>query len=115
MSFRRGPGRGPRPDFPRQRSGQGGSTDDRRFYTERREAKSADYICPHCRESHTYQVHWVVREKKNRLEGAANEEDRQRFAKARSYMIRTDDLLVCQNPRCRKRFEIPTLQSVVLL
>lgn len=89
--------------------------DDRRFYSERRETKPAEFTCPHCRQPASYQVGWLVREKKARLEGRVSEEDKARFAKARSYMVRTDDLLVCQNPRCRKRFEIPTLQSVVLL
>lgn len=96
-------------------SGRAGQGDDRRFYDERRETKPAEFTCPFCRQSATYQVGWLVREKKARLEGRLSEEDRARFAKACSYMVRTDDLLVCQNPRCRKRFEIPTLQSVVLL
>lgn len=30
-------------------------------------------------------------------------------------MIRVDEQVVCANPRCRKRFEIPSQQSVVLL
>lgn len=90
-------------------------TDDRRFYDERRETRPAEFTCPFCRQSASYEVGWLVRQKKARLEGRLSEEDRQRFAKARSYMVRTDDLLVCRNLRCRKRFEIPSLQSVVLL
>ncbi|MFQ5816742.1 MAG: hypothetical protein ACE5H2_02145 [Terriglobia bacterium] len=97
---------------PRPSSGQ---ADERRFYDERRETKPAQFVCPFCRQSASYQVGWLVRQKKARSEGRLSQEDQQRFAKARSYMVRTEDLLVCQNPRCRKRFEIPTLQSVVLL
>ncbi len=92
-----------------------GSPDDRRFYTERREAKPADYTCPFCRQPATYQVGWLIREKKAQLEGRVSEEEKARFAKARSYMVRMEDMVVCQNPRCRKRFEIPSLQSVVLI
>jgi hypothetical protein len=57
----------------------------------------------------------MVREKRKSLPRNASAEDRQRFAKAQSYMVRMDELLACRNPRCRKRFEIPTHQSVVLL
>ena len=39
--------------------------------------------------------------------------NRARFAKARSYMLRKDDLMACKNMRCRKRFEISGVQSVV--
>mgnify|MGYP001127075590 CR=1 FL=1 len=88
---------------------------ERRFYDEHREIKPAAFTCPFCRQSAEYEVHWLVRQKKARLEGQASEEEKQRFARARSYMVRVDDVLVCQNPRCCKRFEIPTLQSVILL
>jgi hypothetical protein len=30
-------------------------------------------------------------------------------------MVRKDDTANCQNPRCRKRFEVSGVQSVVLL
>ena len=89
--------------------------DERRFYDEHRETKPAEFTCPFCRQSAEYQVHWLVRQKKAHLASQASEEDKQRFARARSYMVRMDDILVCQNPRCRKRFEVPTLQSVILL
>ena len=57
----------------------------------------------------------AAREKKNALPRGADERDRAKFAKARSYMIRRDDLVMCKNVRCRKRFEISGLQSVVFL
>jgi len=61
-----------------------------------------------------YEVTWVVRTKKRQLPGGrADDRDRARFAKARSYMLRKDDLMACKNMRCRKRFEISGVQSVV--
>jgi len=54
-----------------------------------------------------------VRTKKRQLGGRADERDRARFAKARSYMVRKDDQMACKNMRCRKRFEITSVQSVV--
>ena len=40
---------------------------------------------------------------------------RAKFAKARDYLVRVDDMLNCPNPRCRGRFEIPNSQSVVFI
>ena len=57
----------------------------------------------------------MVRTKKRQLSGRADERDKARFAKARSYMVRKDDMLACKNLRCRKRFEISSLQSVAFL
>jgi hypothetical protein len=45
----------------------------------------------------------------------ASDDDRARFKAARDYMVRADDVVRCSNPRCGKRIEITTLQSVVLL
>lgn len=86
---------------------------ERDFYQERQESKPAQFTCPHCRQSGEYSVRWLVREKKKELPRGASAEDRARFAKARSYMVRVDEQLAC--PRCRKPFEVPTQQSVVLL
>jgi len=33
-----------------------------------------------------------------------NEHDRARYQKSRDYMVRIDDMLMCKNMRCRKRF-----------
>jgi len=87
--------------------------DEREFFDERPEKKTATLNCPHCRESAEYEVIWLVRTKKRQLSGRADERDRARFAKLRTYMVRRDDLLGCKNVRCRKRFEITSLQSVV--
>ena len=88
---------------------------ERDFYQERQESKTVQYTCPSCREAHEYTVRWLVREKRKELPRGASAEDRQRFAKARSYMVRVDEQMACRNLRCRKRFDIPTQQSVVLL
>ena len=50
--------------------------------------------------------------KRKELPRGAGEEDKKRFAKAQSYMVRLDDLAVCY--KCRKRFEL-TGQSTVLV
>ena len=89
--------------------------DERDFYVESQSTKPANLNCPHCRQSESYEIRWIVRTKKNSLPPRANEEDKRKFAKARSYMVRTDDLVMCKNTRCRKRFEVSGLQSVVLL
>lgn len=88
---------------------------ERQFYQERQEIRPAQFACPFCRQMGQYDVRWLVREKRKQLPPGAGAEDRQRFARARSYMVRVDEQLACRNPRCRKRFEIPTQQSVVLL
>ena len=87
--------------------------DERDFFEERAEKKTATLSCPHCRQSSEYEITWLVRSKKRQLPSRADERDRARFAKARSYMLRKDDLMACKNLRCRKRFEITTVQSVV--
>ena len=85
--------------------------DERNFYTERQETKTLALMCPHCKREDNYPVRWLVRSKRNDLPRGANDEDRKRFANARSYMVRLDELVACR--KCRKRFEL-TGQSVVL-
>ena len=87
--------------------------EERDFFDEKQEKKLSSLNCPHCRQAAEYEVTWVVRTKKRQLSGRADERDRARFAKARSYMLRKDDLMACKNMRCRKRFEISGVQSVV--
>ena len=48
-----------------------------------------------------------------RKSGGANEHDRMRYQKSRDYMVRIDDMLACK--KCRRRFEIPSSQSVVFI
>jgi len=89
--------------------------EERAFFDERPEQRTHTLTCPHCRESNEYPVGWLVRRKKAQLPRGADERDRARFAKAQSYMVRTDDLMGCKNVRCRKRFEIAGVQSVAFL
>jgi hypothetical protein len=87
--------------------------EEREFFDERMEKKMASLSCPHCQQPGDYEITWIVRTKKKQIDGRADERDRARFAKARSYMLRKDDQLACKNMRCRKRFEISGVQSVV--
>lgn len=88
---------------------------ERDFFNEQQETKRALYSCPHCRERTEYEVRWLRRTKKKQLPSNANEQDRASFNKSRDYMVRIDDLLVCRNVRCRRRFDIPNSQSVVFI
>jgi len=88
---------------------------ERDIFDERNEIKKATYTCPFCRERNEYDVRWVTRTKKKQQPRNMNEHDRARFQKSRDYMVRVDDMLMCRNMRCRKRFEIPTSQSVVFI
>lgn len=89
--------------------------EERDFFDEKETAKPATLSCLFCHQSETYEIRWLVRTKKTALRGPADERDRARFAKAQSYMLRRDDAVQCKNPRCRKRFEISGLQSVVFI
>ena len=85
------------------------------FFNEKQEVKRATFVCPFCRERGEYDVRWLTRRKKSAPPRGMNEQQRAQFAKSRDYMGRVDDMLACRNPRCRKRFEIPTSQSVVFI
>jgi hypothetical protein len=89
--------------------------DERNFYTEAPTTKAADLNCPFCRSRESYQLRWLVRKKKDRLPGGADERDRAKFAKAQSYMLLLDDKVACKNVRCRKPFEISGVNSVAFL
>lgn len=94
---------------------KGMALDERALFTEKLETRPGRYQCPRCRRTGEYSIRWARHSKKDRLPAGADERDRAKFAKARSYMIRRDDLVMCKNVRCRKRFEISGLQSVVFL
>jgi hypothetical protein len=89
------------------------SLNERDFFDEKLEMKPATLHCTHCKQSGDYELAWFVRRKKAQLPRGADERDRARFSNARSYMLRRDDVMACKNPRCRKRFEISGVQSVV--
>jgi sarcosine oxidase delta subunit len=86
---------------------------ERDFYIETSGTRPASYACPHCKRRNEFQIHWVTRIKKDRLPAGADDRDRAQFPKLRNYMIRTDDLVTC--PTCRRRFEVPSHQSLVFL
>src|SRR5260370_13632291 len=86
--------------------------DDRAFYTEKEETKNISLICPSCRGESSYPIRWRVRAKKKEMPRGLNEEDKKRFAGARSYMVRLHDLVAFRT--CRKRIEL-TGQSTVLI
>lgn len=89
--------------------------EEREFFNETTEMRTHTLSCPKCGQASEYKVTWVVRRKKPQLPRQADERDRARFAKAQSYMVRRDDKLACTNIRCRKPFEITTLQSLAFL
>jgi hypothetical protein len=89
--------------------------DERNFYSESRAAKPATLNCPYCRTADTYDLNWMVRTKKDRLPGGADERDRAKFAKAQSYMVLLDDKVACKNLRCRKRFDISGVKTMAFL
>jgi len=89
--------------------------DERDLYNEKEEKKPARLTCPSCRETNDYDLAWLVRTKKPQLPRGADERDRAKYAKARSYMVRRDDIVMCKNMRCRKRIEVSGVQSVAFM
>ena len=89
--------------------------EERDFFNEDEVLKPATLSCFFCHQTATYDIRWLVRSKKKLLPARADERDRARFEKARSYMLRRDDYVQCKNVRCRKRFEISGIQSVVFI
>lgn len=87
--------------------------EERDFFNERPETKPASFTCPKCKRRNEYQVRWIRRTRKDRCPPGADERDRALFAKLRDYLIRVDDVLTCKT--CGRRFEIPSMQSLVFL
>jgi hypothetical protein len=98
-----------------RRRGEVRKMDEREFFNETTEARTHTLTCPKCGQPGEYKVSWVVRRKRAQLPRNADERDRAKFAKAQSYMVRRDDKLSCTNVRCRKPFEITSLQSLAFL
>lgn len=88
---------------------------ERDIFDERQELKRANFVCPFCRERNDYDVRWMKRTKKKNAPRNLNSHERAQYDKSRDYMVRMDDVLFCKNNRCRKRFEIPSAQSVVFI
>jgi DNA-directed RNA polymerase subunit RPC12/RpoP len=89
------------------------SLNERDFFTEKPEMRPMSLACPQCRHRGDYQVRWVRRTKKDRLPPGAGERERGMFAKLRDHLFRVDDFVNCV--RCRRRFEIPSHQSMIFL
>ena len=89
--------------------------DERAFYSESQTTKPMVLNCPYCRSAETYDLHWAVRTKKDRVPQGADERDRARFQKAQSYMVLMDDKVACKNLRCRKRFDISGIKTMAFL
>ena len=87
--------------------------DERAFFSEKPETRPAQYQCPKCRRTGDYQIRWVRRAKKDRPPPGADEVDREKFAKLRSYLLRLDDEVTCK--ACGKRFEIPSQHSLMFV
>lgn len=89
--------------------------DEKEIFDETRETKTASYACSVCGERNDYEVRWLKRTKKKRSKRQLSGQDALKFKNSRDYMVRVDDVLMCKNPRCRRRFEIPSSQSVVFI
>jgi hypothetical protein len=89
--------------------------DERAFYTESEAIKPFELNCPFCKTAASYDLRWVVRKKKDRIPGGADERARAIFKKAQSYMVLLDDKVMCKNLRCRKRFDVSGVKSVAFL
>jgi hypothetical protein len=86
---------------------------ERDFFTEKPEMRNASLVCPLCRHRGDYQIRWVRRTKKDRLPGGADARDRALYEKLRDHLFRVDDFATCA--RCRRRFEIPSHQSMIFI
>lgn len=89
--------------------------DERQYYSEAPARKPAQLNCPYCRTVDSYELNWIVRKKKDRLPGGADERDRAKFAKAQSYMVLVDNQVMCKNLRCRKRFDISGIKTMAFI
>ncbi len=86
---------------------------ERDFFTETTESKPMSLSCPQCRHRDDYQIKWLLRTKKERIPSGADSRDRAIFDKVRDHLYRVDDFVNCS--KCRRRFEIPSHQSMVFL
>lgn len=89
--------------------------DERAYYNESQTTKPATLNCPYCKSAESYNLRWVVRKRKDRLPGGADERDRAKFAKFLSYMVLADDKVTCVNPRCRRPFDISGIKTTAFI
>ena len=89
---------------------------DERGVFRRKESKKAHTLtCPHCRQAGDYELSWLVRTKKKQSRAAPTNAIAPSSPKRNLYMVRRDDMVMCKNIRCRKRFEAAGVQSVAFL
>ena len=86
---------------------------ERDCFVERTEMKAMSLACPQCRHRADYQIKWLRRTKKDRMPGGGDPRDRAMFEKLRDHLFRVDDFVNCA--RCRRRFEIPSHQSMIFV
>jgi hypothetical protein len=89
--------------------------DERAYYVESQTTRPVQLHCPHCQTTESYDLHWMLRRKKDRLPPGADERDRARFQKSQSYMVLIDDKVACKNLRCRKRFDISGVKTMAFV
>ena len=87
--------------------------DERAFFTEKPETRSARYQCPKCKRTGDYSIRWVRRSKKDRLPPGADDADKAKYAKLRDYLLRVDDQVTCTT--CGRKFEIPSQHSLMFV
>jgi hypothetical protein len=87
--------------------------DERAFFTEKPETRPGRFQCPRCKRENEYPIRWVRRTRRDRPPNGADEVDRAKFAKLRDYILRVDDEVTCK--ACSKRFEIPSMNSLVFV
>jgi hypothetical protein len=89
--------------------------EERAFFNESQTTRAAQLTCPFCHSSESYELRWLLRKKKDRIPGGADERDRARFQKIQSYMVLLDDKAACKNLRCRKRFDISGIKTMAFV
>ena len=86
---------------------------ERDCFTERTETKPMSLACPQCRHRDDYPIKWSRRTRKERPPGNADARDKALFEKLCDHLFRLDDFVQCT--KCRRRFEIPSHQTMVFL
>ena len=89
--------------------------EERAYYNETQTTKPATLNCPYCKSAESYNLRWIVRKRKDRLPGGADERDRAKFAKFLSYMVLVDDKVTCVNQRCRRPFDISGIKTTAFI
>jgi hypothetical protein len=87
--------------------------DERQFFTEKPEQRTARYQCDRCRRTNEYPVRWIRRTRKAQVPSGADARDRAMFQKVKDHLVRVDEHVVCKS--CGRRFEIPSHQNIVFL